>query len=158
LSRETIEELEAVAAGSRRGRVVNSIFGEGVNPKLRKVRGALDSIGLPSEALLQHGSPRLIYGVPLAANFREVLLGKAKRPKYLFPHVPAGVATQAIAAYWRTRWLQPRVQRPEILNQLREHRLSYPITHGARVVLPPDSGEHETLVDVGDLFDSAGTP
>src|SRR5207247_8343887 len=72
-SRETMAELEIVAAQGRRGREVNSIFGEGVNPKLRKVRVALDAIGLPSDALLQHGSPRLIYVVPLATTFCGVL-------------------------------------------------------------------------------------
>jgi hypothetical protein len=82
-SRETMRALEELGAQRRRGREVNSIFGEGVNPKLRKVRGALDSVGLPSEQLLQHGSPRLIYAVPLAANFRDILVGRAKRPKYL---------------------------------------------------------------------------
>jgi hypothetical protein len=151
-SRDTIAELEAVAAGARRGRQVNSIFGEGVNPKLRKVRGGLDAVGLPSDALLQHGSPRLIYGVPLASNFRDVLLGKAKRPKYLLPQSPAGAAGEAIAAYWRKRWLGPRVLRPDILPAVAEHSLSYPVTHGARVTLPPQRDE-DRAQDVADLFD-----
>ena len=155
-SRETMEELEAVAAGARRGREVNSIFGEGVNPKLRKVRGALDRVGLPSDALLQHGSPRLIYAVPLASNFRDVLLGKAKRPKYLLPQAPAGVAAEAIAAYWRERWLEPRLQRPDVLCAVGEHSLSFPVTHGARVSLPPSGEGKDGASDMADLFDSPG--
>jgi hypothetical protein len=153
-SRETIAELEAVAASVRRGREVNSIFGEGVNPKLRKVRGALDSVGLPSEALLQHGSPRLIYGVPLASNFREVLLGRAKRPKYLLPQAPDAAAAEAIAAYWRERWLEPRVQRPDVLRAVAEHSLSFPVTHGARVTLPRRGDENDGPRDMADLFES----
>lgn len=152
-SRETIEELEAVAASTRRGRQVNSIFGEGVNPKLRKVRGGLDGVGLPSEALLQHGSPRLIYGVALASNFREVLLGKAKRPKYLLPQSPAGTVADAIAAYWRERWLSPRVQRPDVFLAVAEHSLSFPVTHGARVTLPPRRDEHGAAQGMADLFE-----
>ena len=71
----TMQLLDKVIARTQGGRRVNSIFGEGVNPKLRKVRGALDALGLASDKLLQHGSARLIYGVPLAVNFREILLG-----------------------------------------------------------------------------------
>ena len=45
------------------GQRVNSIFGEGVNPKLRKVRDGIDLLGWPSEVLLQHGRHRIVYGV-----------------------------------------------------------------------------------------------
>ncbi len=155
-SRETIEELEAVAASAQRGRQVNSIFGEGVNPKLRKVRGALDSVGLPSQALLQHGSPRLIYALPLASNFREVLIGKAKRPKYFLPQAPAGTAANAITAYWRERWLGPRAQRPDVLRAVTEHSLSFPVTHGARVELPNREDDNDGLLDTTDLFECKG--
>lgn len=154
-SRETIEELEAVAASGRRGREVNSIFGEGVNPKLRKVRGALDSVGLPSDTLLQHGSPRLIYAIPLASNFREVLLGRSKRPKYLLPQTPPGTAAEAIASYWRDRWLTPRVRRPEVLRAISDHSLSFPVTHGARVVLPPRANDGDSSRrDLADMFEA----
>jgi len=36
---------------------VNSGFGEGVNPRLRKIRGALAELGLPQDELLEHGTP-----------------------------------------------------------------------------------------------------
>ena len=78
-SQNTMESLEPLLGQLQGGRRVNSIFGEGVNPKLRKVRGALDEVGLPSDALLQHGSPRLVYGIALARNFREILLGLERR-------------------------------------------------------------------------------
>ena len=129
-------ELEIVAAQGRRGREVNSIFGEGVNPKLRKVRVALDAMGLPSDALLQHGSPRLIYVVPLATNFRDVLVGKAKRPKYLFGLGTPSEGTNALVDFWMSRWLIPRISRDGVLEAVRSHTLAYPIRHGARVPLP----------------------
>jgi hypothetical protein len=56
-------------------RKVNSIFGEGVNPLMRKLRDGLAEVGLPADELLLHGNKRVVYGVPLAENFREVLLG-----------------------------------------------------------------------------------
>jgi uncharacterized protein DUF4338 len=140
-SRETMAQLEIVAAQGRRGREVNSIFGEGVNPKLRKVRAALDAIGLPSDDLLQHGSPRLIYGIPLATNFREVLIGTAKRPRYLLSPRKPKEGTQILVDYWTRRWFVPRIARGDVLDNVRIHTLVYPVSHGARVPLPDRKGD-----------------
>ena len=123
--------LEPVLSRLDRGRQVNSIFGEGVNPKLRKVRGALDAVGLPSDLLMQHSSPRIVYAIPLARNFREVLLGLASHPVYMVPQTKD--SSRQIAAYWRERWLAKRIEAPEVLSDVNKHRLTYPITHGARV-------------------------
>jgi hypothetical protein len=146
LSRDTMEAFDVVLRRQLRGRPVNSIFGEGVNPKLRKVRAALDEIGMPADLLLQHGSARIVYGIALAENFREVLLGRAVRPKYLIPQNPS--TTSALADYWRARWLNRRINRPGILNSIAVHTLAYPIRHGSRVVLPADPEE------MGPLFSS----
>lgn len=133
-SQETIEALERLLARLESGRRVNSIFGEGVNPKLRKVRAALDAIGLPSNLLLQHGSPRLVYGMVLARNFRDVLLGVASRPDYLLPR--GAEANRQIVESWRRRWLAGRVRNQEILEAVAGHVLVAPVRHGARVRLP----------------------
>jgi hypothetical protein len=130
----TMKLLERVTARTQSGRRVNSIFGEGVNPKLRKVREALDTLGLKSDGLLQHGSPRIIYAVPLATNFREILLGYERRPNYILP--PAGTGTELITAYWRRRWLSRRISQPAVLTAISGHTLAHPIMHGARVRLP----------------------
>ncbi len=137
----TTRLLDKVIARTQAGRRVNSIFGEGVNPKMRKVRGALDALGLASDKLLQHGSSRLIYGIPLAVNFREILIGCEKRPKYI---VPDGGASK-IAAFWRKRWLVNRVMQSSILTAASRHTLAHPIGHGARVSLPK-------MEDIGPLF------
>jgi hypothetical protein len=68
-------------AQSNRGQQVNSVFGEGVNPRLRKVRDGLDALGLPTDDLLHHGGPRLVYGVELVQNTRAYLLGRDKHPR-----------------------------------------------------------------------------
>ena len=133
-SQETIATLERLLSRIQSGRPVNSIFGEGVNPKLRKVRAALDAIGLPSNLLLQHGSPRLVYGVVLARNFRDVLLGVKSRPDYLLPAGAAG--DQQILDYWRSRWLSGRIRNQEVLKAVAGHVLVAPVQHGARVALP----------------------
>jgi hypothetical protein len=142
-SRDTMAALEVVLARQGGGRRVNSIFGEGVNPKLRKVRTALDLLGLPADVLLQHGSPRLVYAVPLARNFREVLLGLASEPDYVVPR--SETATARMVTYWRERWLARRIERGEVLQAVERHSLAYPITHGARVVLPPQPEENGPL-------------
>jgi hypothetical protein len=149
-SRETMATLDLILARRRAGRPVNSIFGEGVNPKLRKVRAALDLLGMPSDALLQHRSQRVIYAVPLATNFREVLMGLAQRPKYVLGR--GGSATEAVVAYWRDRWLTGRIERQETVAVIESHTLTYPVRHGARVVLPPLPAED------GPLFAEAPTP
>ena len=144
-SQTTNELLARLAARGQNGRRVNSIFGEGVSPKFRKVRGALDLLGLSSDRLLQHGSARAIYAVPLATNFRDVLIGSAKVPKYILPDVDLG--TKALVSYWRKRWLAKRILRPEVAEALGQHRLAFPVVHGARVRLPEIGAD-------GPLFDA----
>ena len=142
-SRDTMATLELVLARQGQGRPVNSIFGEGVNPKLRKVRTALDVLGLPSDTLLRHGSPRLVYAVPIAQNFRDVLLGFVRRPHLIVPATPA--TTSAMVDYWRTRWLAKRIERAEVLDDVRRNSLAYPVTHGARVLLPAPKNDYGPL-------------
>jgi len=132
-SQLTLSLLEAMLARSRDGKKVNSIFGEGVNPLMRKIRDGLAIAGLPTDELLKHGNVRRVYGIPLARNFREILLGIAERPQYLIPRKDARIQTEQLAAFWRRRWLLARVTKPEILDQLRKHTVAFPVTHGARV-------------------------
>lgn len=132
-SRDTLREIAVVATQARRGREVNSIFGEGVNPKLRKIRSGLDEVGLPSDALLQHGSPRLVYAVPLAENFRDILFGLSSRPSYILKSRRASEGSQTIVDFWRRRWLFARSARPDTIERVARHSLAYPVSHGARV-------------------------
>ena len=142
-SAETMTAIDPVLRRLQRGRPVNSIFGEGVNPKLRKVRAALDTVGLPSDLLLQHGSPRIVYAVPLAANFRDVLIGRSKRPTYILPDDDATI--DRVARYWRKRWLSQRIERPDVLRQVATHTTAHPVTHGARVELPRLTDDPDSL-------------
>jgi hypothetical protein len=137
--RETIEALGTVLAQRAGGQRVNSIFGEGVSPRLRKVREGLDALELPSKLLLNHGSPRVVYGVALARNFREFLLGRDQKPEYLLPEDDPRLTTCRMAEWWQRRWLAKRLERPEVLAEVRRHRLTHPIRHGARVLPPLDT-------------------
>jgi hypothetical protein len=140
-SSSTMAEMELLLRRAQDGRRVNSIFGEGVNPKLRKVRGALDAVGLPSDALLRHGSPRLIYCVALAHNFREVLLGRSARPRYVIPKALGSEGSRRIADYWTRRWLTARIDNPAVIEAVARHVLFHPVAHGARVPLPEVESE-----------------
>jgi hypothetical protein len=124
---------------------VHSIFGEGVNPRLRKIREGLDRLNLPSDELLSHGNQRLVYAVALARNFREYLLGLDSQPDYLIPLGDGIRSTHRIVEWWRERWLKPRLRRDGVLEEVSSHRLTHPIKHGARVPLTEDIGGQISL-------------
>ena len=145
-STASLDYLETLIPRGHDNRKVNSIFGEGVNPLMRKLRDGLAGVGLPADELLMHGNQRVVYGVPLAENFREVLLGREAKPKYWLSLKNAREHSDLLADFWRKRWLVGRITRPGILEAVNKHSLSYPITHGARVQMPEDGA--------GDLFGS----
>lgn len=135
LSAFTVKALAKLAAETHTGARVNSIFGEGVNPKLRKIREGLDILGWPSDELLQHRRPRLVYGVALIDNLLPYLLGVDDEPHYLFRRNVAN-DIERIGSWWYERWLDQRAQSDAVLDTLRQHRLDRPVRHGARVTLP----------------------
>ena len=137
----TVRALKAYLERSVGYSRVNSVFGEGVNPRMRKVREALDELGFPSDELLRHGSQRLVYAVPLVSNLREFLLGIDRRPRYRFDVRHSGSA--AIATWWVHRWLAGRIERAGVLDAVRANSLARPIVHAARVPLPPDAGSSQ---------------
>jgi hypothetical protein len=135
-SKATIDYLETLLGRIGNGRKVNSIFGEGVNPLMRKIRGGLAELKLPEDELLRHGNTRVVYGIPLATNFREILLGIAHRPRYLMELKKGREGTRLLSEYWLNRWLSGRILRSGILESVEKHSVTYPIFHGARVTLP----------------------
>ena len=144
---ETVRALVSLVQQSRNGQRVNSIFGEGVSPKLRKIRDGLDALNLPADVLLKHGRHRIVYGIPVARNVREFLLGMDDEPEYVFDLDEPKRSTREIGRWWAERWLVKRIESDEILSRVEQHTLVRPVRHGARVVLP--------RIDDGDpgLFD-----
>jgi len=141
LSDETVNAMNVLLGRVGGGRRVNSIFGEGVNPLMRKIREALDLIGISSEEVLRHGNQRIVYGVALISNLQDFLLGLDRSPKYLLPQREPRATSDTLAAYWRRRWLSNRIRRPEVLEQVAANTLDFPVTHGARVLLPMDESD-----------------
>lgn len=122
------------------------MFGEGVNPRLRKVRDGLSELGLPADELLNHGVPRLVYGMSLVRNLREYLLGIDDEPELLVSERGAERTTSEIVTWWLSR-LPGRIVREDVLERMAEHRVVHPICHGARVRLPADDSGQRMLFD-----------
>lgn len=133
-SEETVKALVDLVQQSAAQRV-NSIFGEGVSPKLRKLRQALDLLNLPSTVLLRHHRPRVVYGVRLIKNTVDYLIGATEHPEYIVPPNDGRAATAAIAEWWRERWLRNRIGSDAVLHEVERHTRVHPVTHGARVPL-----------------------
>jgi hypothetical protein len=146
-SEETVAALVDLVQQSDAQRV-NSIFGEGVSPKMRKVRQALDLLNLPSRMLLRHHRPRVVYAVSLIKNLADYLIGAGKRPQYIVPADEGVRATAAIGAWWRERWLRNRITSDEVLTEVARHTRVHPITHGARVPLQPSACQLAMFVDL----------
>ena len=130
---ETVKELAKLLAQSKNGQRINSVFGEGVNPRLRKIREGLEQLGLDSNVFLDHGAPRLVYGVDLARNTADFIIGLATTPAVLIPEMTKGVG-QEMVHWWLSRWVTARVQREDVLIRIAQQNLTHPIRHAARVL------------------------
>lgn len=127
-------KLADAVQGREKGRTrVNSIFGEGSNPLIRKLRNAMEFLHLESDPILNHRNKRVVYGIALADNFGDVLLGLAEKPQYIIPMVKPKLRSEQIGKYWIKRWLINRLNNDEVMDKVAQHTVSYPITHGARV-------------------------
>ncbi len=137
LSQDTTGAFTTMLSQDSEGRRVNFVFGEGVSPRLRLVREALEHLDLDADGFLQHGNPRVFYGIDLADNTRDFLLGLDSEPTYLFDHSSPKEETDRIVGWWTRRWLLNRSKRQDVLDRVASETLIYPVRHGARVVLPP---------------------
>ncbi len=122
LGPDTVRELTSLTRLADGRRAVNNLFGEGTSPKMRQVRAGLDALGLDPNTFLRHHSPRLLYAAPLTSNFQELMLGLSENPEYVFSEDNAD-SHRLVTTYWRQRWLEPRLRRPEILERI--SRLSF---------------------------------
>lgn len=108
LGADTANALRHMAQTLHISRRVNNRFGEGTSPRLRQIREGLDALGIASDTVLHHATPRLFYACALGADARMSLMGMASEQTE-----PSTAA--AIARAWRRRWLDKRVLRAESL-------------------------------------------
>ena len=144
-SEETVTALVTLVQQADAQRV-NSVFGEGASPKLRKVRQALERLNFSTSLLLRHHRPRVVYAVSLIRNLRDYLIGLDKKPRYIVPLDPAAT-TSRIGAWWRERWLRNRIMSDDVLEEVSRHTRVLPITHGARVPSRPDPNQLSFFAD-----------
>ncbi|MGP8441615.1 Druantia anti-phage system protein DruA [Burkholderia vietnamiensis] len=132
LSAETELGLAMIAEASNGYRNVNFVFGEGQSPKLRQLREGFAALGLNRTNLLEHGAPRIIYGVPLARNFKRHLLGIDASPDYCIDP-SSDQAEVSIADYWIGRWLASRLDHAPALQAVSR---STPLTERVSRLIP----------------------
>jgi len=128
LGNETAHALRQMAQARHDSRRVNNRFGEGTSPRLRQIREGLDALGIDSNAILHHATPRLFYACELGSASRDALLGMHSEP-------PSLSSAASIGAAWRRRWLLQRSRRPETLAAIA--KLGPQSVHAA--LMSPDS-------------------
>ena len=127
-SPETVRAVENVLEGKYGYQEINSIFGEGFSPRLRKLRAGLQMLGFEAEHLLIHHQQRRVFGVQLFDGAADYLMGrKTALPDHIRRPDRFIDASQRIADYWRTRWLSMRLDHKpafETLESSTEWKLS----------------------------------
>lgn len=128
----TRERLTEVTELLENRRAVKNRFGEGIAPKMRKIRHGLENLGLDGE-LIKHESPRVIYAVDLAADFREYLFGLTDDPDYYWALEDVETEQESIYEHWRRRWVSKRIQRDEVLTRLQQFNAEEDILLGPEI-------------------------
>lgn len=161
-SSETVQAVEKVVTSSKGYREVNSIFGEGRSPKLRKLRTGLDEIGFDPEMLMQHQQRRLIYGVSFFLEVDEFLrTGRGELPDYISNPGQFRDATGRIANYWSKRWLSQRLNHTPLMQALAEcpaWRLSQMLPVAESLSLPEASDEATHVKEPEAVMSSNNSP
>lgn len=105
LSGEIFESLRAYLAALGHPYASGHRFGMGPNWRIRVARVALEKLGINANSILKHGIEREVYAIPLATNWREILLGQQQNVRsYTLP-------LSEIADYCLHRWIIPRASR-----------------------------------------------
>ena len=117
----TSKAIDAFLAHEHDFREVNSVFGEGTSPKLRKLKMGLRRLGFDPNKLMQHRHHRLIYGAPLFPQARDWLQERVTElPDYVAAPDGYRNATERIAEFWRRRWLASRLRHAPTMAALPE--------------------------------------
>lgn len=115
---KTRKRLSQVTEFEEGRQVVRGRFGEGVAPRMRKIRRGLENCGLDGD-LLKHESKRVVYGVDLAKNATKYLRGESSDPDYYWSFDNPEAEQQSIYDHWKYRWASKRIQKPEILDRIK---------------------------------------
>jgi hypothetical protein len=115
-TRQRLAEVTVIEEGKSK---VRGRFGEGIAPRMRKIRNGIENLGLDGE-LLQHQSRRIVYGVDLAEDAEDYLFGLTNDPEYYWDFDNVTEEQRSIYDYWKQRWVSKRIQRDDVLEQIRD--------------------------------------
>ena len=119
-SAETSRAVDAFLLSDNDYKEVNSVFGEGTSPKLRKFKMGLRRLGFDPDKFIQHRQHRLIYAAPLFQAARDWLVERTTElPSYLLAPEAFDHATEDISEFWRSRWLSSRLDHTPTMEALR---------------------------------------
>ena len=111
LGTDTVQRLREFSENAYGARRINNRFGEGTSPRLRQIREGLDALGIDSDDVLNHATPRLFYACALNQDAKDQLIGlRTKATK-------RQATSDQLSEAWRQRWLYSRIQSDDILNQ-----------------------------------------
>ena len=115
-TRKRLAQVNKIVEGRR---VVSGTFGEGIAPRMRKIRRGLKNCGLTG-SLLKHESKRIVYGVDLATNAKKYLRGQTDDPDYYWDFEDLEGEQQMVYDHWKQRWVSKRVQKNKVLDGIRD--------------------------------------
>lgn len=92
-------------------------FGMGPNWKIRVARTALEELGIDGNAVLKHGIEREVYAIPLATNWREILLGQHRNVR------STTLPLSEIVDFCLQRWVLPRAERDKRYKRFARQRI-----------------------------------
>ena len=106
---------------------INHVFGEGASPKMRlltmAIRQLLESTSDDLKDFSKHAMSRIVYGLNLAKNTTEYLLGLDKKPQYYTDIKNWKAETQKIIDFWSERWLKSRLNFDPVFERLESFNL-----------------------------------
>jgi hypothetical protein len=137
LAPTTMRVLRDVSQQTYGARRINHRFGEGASPRMRQTREALEALGIESDSILHHATPRVFYGCEVHQLAIQELLGLSA------PCTSFGPPQSAIAKAWRQRWLRNRIGQSDILARLVNLG---PATIKADLLIADDDGQFELVL------------
>jgi len=110
-SSKTQESLDALLNIQGKSSSINYKFGEGTSPRMRRLRESMANLGFKSDKFFQHQSKRITYLCDLYKSSPHEIFGM-RESKH------KDISEKKISKAWRKRWLESRVQKPEIQEKL----------------------------------------
>jgi hypothetical protein len=135
LSRRTFRSIQRLLEAHPDLEPHGSRFAQGVNYKIRSLASALSALGL--QKLQRHRTPRIVYAVPLASNWKEYLTGQTDDLKSLHDGQSVEEGTRALIEYWKERWFLARAQRLDVRDRLKRTTKRVRVSDALRDKPPP---------------------